>query len=167
MILAYLEHLERSRGNGVHTRNARLTAIRSFFHHVAASDPALIGTAQRRLSIPSKKSDVPMVHHLFQAELDILLDAPSKDSPLGRRDRTLLLFLARTGARVSEALGVEVADLLLDGLARRFCFAAKVANNVRFPWQATSPQQSTACCASAALLGTSMYRYSSAPAEGG
>jgi integrase/recombinase XerD len=115
MILAYLEHLERSRGNGVHTRNARLTAIRSFFHHVAASDPASIGIAQRVLSIPSKKSDVPMVHYLSRAELDTLLDAPSKNSPLGRRDRVLLLFLARTGARVSEALGVEAADLLLDG----------------------------------------------------
>jgi integrase/recombinase XerD len=33
-ILAYLDHLERSRGNGIHTRNARLTAIRSFFHRV-------------------------------------------------------------------------------------------------------------------------------------
>jgi site-specific recombinase XerD len=115
MILAYLEHLERSRGNGVHTRNARLTAIRSFFHHVAASDPASIGIAQRVLSIPSKKSDVPMAHYLFRAELDTLLDAPSKNSPLGRRDRVLLLFLARTGARVSEALGVEAADLSLDG----------------------------------------------------
>ena len=58
MILAYLDHLERSRGNGAHTRNARLTAIRSFFHHVAANDPALIGIAQRVLSIPSKKFDV-------------------------------------------------------------------------------------------------------------
>ena len=38
VILAFLDHLERSRGNGVHTRNAQLTAIRSFFHHVAASD---------------------------------------------------------------------------------------------------------------------------------
>ncbi|MFJ1259253.1 tyrosine-type recombinase/integrase [Cupriavidus sp. CuC1] len=115
MILAYLDHLEHSRGNCVHTRNARLTAIRSFFHHVAASDPGSIGVAQRVLSIPSKKSDVPMPHYLSRAELDALLDAPSKSSPCGRRDRVLLLFLARTGARVSEALGVEAADLSLDG----------------------------------------------------
>ena len=32
----------------------------------------------------------------------------------GRRDRTLLLFLARTGARVSEAIGVNAGDLQLD-----------------------------------------------------
>jgi integrase/recombinase XerD len=115
MILAYLDYLEGSRGNGVHTRNARLTAIRSFFRHVAASDPASIGIAQRVLSIPSKKSDVPTTRYLSRAELDALLDAPSKNSVHGRRDRVLLLFLARTGARVSEALGVDAADLVLDG----------------------------------------------------
>lgn len=115
MILAYLTHLERSRGNGVHTRNARLTAIRSFFHHVAASDPALIGVAQRVLAIPTKKSDVPTTHYLTRPELDALIDAPRPQSPRGRRDRALLLFLARTGARISEALGVEAADLSLDG----------------------------------------------------
>jgi integrase/recombinase XerD len=114
-ILAYLDHFERSRGNGVHTRNARLTAIRSFFHHVAASDPASIGIAQRVLAIPSKKGDVAATHYLSRAEVDALIDAPSTSAPRGRRDRALLLFLARTGARVSEALGVEAADLALDG----------------------------------------------------
>ena len=115
MILAYLDHLERSRGNGIPTRNARLTAIRSFFHHIAASDPASIGIAQRVLGIPSKKSDVPTTHYLARVKLDALIDAPSPSSPRGRRDRALLLFLARTGARVSEALGVEAADLSPDG----------------------------------------------------
>jgi site-specific recombinase XerD len=115
VILAFLDYLERARGNGVHTRNARLTAIRSFFHHIAASDPASIGIAQRVLAIPSKKADVPTTHYLSKAELDALIDAPNPNSPRGRRDRALLLFLARTGARVSEALGVEVVDLSLDG----------------------------------------------------
>jgi site-specific recombinase XerD len=116
MILAYLAHLERSRGNSIHTRNARLTAIRSFFHHVAATDPASIGVAQRVLAIPSKKSDLGTTHYLTRVELDALIDAPRPTSPRGRRDRLLLLFLARTGARISEALGVDAADLLLDGV---------------------------------------------------
>jgi site-specific recombinase XerD len=115
MILAYLDHLERSRRNAVQTRNARLTAIRSFFHHIAASDPASIGVAQRVLAIPSKKSDLSTTHYLSRAELDALINAPNPNSLRGRRDRALLLFLARTGARVSEALGVEAADLSLDG----------------------------------------------------
>jgi integrase/recombinase XerD len=125
MILAYLDHLERSRGNGVHTRNARLTAIRSFFHHIAANDPASIGVAQRVLAIPSKKSDVPTTSYLSQAELDALIDAPNGNSPRGRRDRALLLFLARTGARVSEALGVDAADLSVDGARSQVALRGK------------------------------------------
>jgi hypothetical protein len=52
--LEHLDHPECERGNAVPTRNARLTAVRSFFHHVAASDAASIGIAQRILAIPIK-----------------------------------------------------------------------------------------------------------------
>jgi site-specific recombinase XerD len=114
-ILAYLDHLERSRGNCIHTRNARLTAIRSFFHHVAASDPASIGVAQRVLAIPVKKADVSTTRYLSRVELDALIDTPDCRSPQGRRDRLLLLLLARTGARISEALGIDAADVTMDG----------------------------------------------------
>jgi integrase/recombinase XerD len=75
----------------------------------------LIGVAQRVLAIPSKKSDIPTTHYLSRAELDALIKAPNPQSSRGRRDRALLLFLARTGARISEALCVDAADLSLDG----------------------------------------------------
>jgi site-specific recombinase XerD len=38
LILAFLDQLEQKRKNAIQTRNARLTAIRSFFHQVAAND---------------------------------------------------------------------------------------------------------------------------------
>ena len=114
LVLAFLDARERQRKNAIQTRNARLTAIRSFFHHVAASDPAALGVAQRILAIPMKKSHTEITHHLSRNELDVLIDAPDQRTPRGRRDRTLLLFLARTGARVSEALGVNACDLQLD-----------------------------------------------------
>lgn len=116
MILSYLDHLERSRGNCVHTRNSRLTAIRSFFRHVSTRDPASLGVAQRVLSIPIKKSDLSNPRYLSRVELDALINAPNRCTQCGRRDRVLLLFLARTGARISEALGVDASDLLLDGV---------------------------------------------------
>ncbi|MEW6367116.1 MAG: tyrosine-type recombinase/integrase [Acidobacteriota bacterium] len=46
--------------------------------------------------------------------MDALLDAPGRQTASGRRDYALLLFLARTGARVSEAIGVDAADLRLE-----------------------------------------------------
>ncbi len=114
LILTFLDELEKKRKNTIQTRNARLTAIRSFFHHVAANDPASLGIAQRVLAIPVKKSHTEVTHHLARHELDAIIDAPNQRTPRGRRDRVLLLFLARTGARVSEALGVDACDLRLD-----------------------------------------------------
>jgi len=107
VVLAFLEHVERERGNGPRTRNARLTAIRSFFRHVAASDPGALGIAQRVLDIPSKRTVLQAPRHLSTAHVDALLNAPDRHTPRGNRDYTLLLFLARTGARVSEAIGVD------------------------------------------------------------
>jgi site-specific recombinase XerD len=114
LVLAYLDHLEHGRENSIRTRNARLTAIRSFFHHVAANDPGSIGIAQRILAIPIKRANTEVTCFLSRAELDALIDAPDQHTPRGRRDHVLLLFLARTGARVSEALHVDVEDLQLE-----------------------------------------------------
>lgn len=114
LILAFLDELENQRKNTIRTRNARLTAIRSFFHHVAANDPASLGITQRVLAIPVKKPHIEVTHHLARRELGALIDAPDQQTLRGRRDRALLLFLARTGARVSEALGVNACDLRLD-----------------------------------------------------
>lgn len=113
VVLDFLGHVERDRGNGPRTRNARLTAIRSFFRHVAVSDPSLLAIAQRVLAIPSKRTVFKAARHLSTAEVDALLDAPDQRTVSGRRDYALLLFLARTGARVSEAIGVDAADLRL------------------------------------------------------
>ncbi|WP_158605859.1 tyrosine-type recombinase/integrase [Sinorhizobium meliloti] len=55
-----------------------------------------------------------MTHHLTKAEVDAVIAAPNPRTSRGRRDRTFLLFLARTGARVSEATGVNANDLQLE-----------------------------------------------------
>lgn len=114
LVLAFLDELEEKRKNSVATRNARLAAIRSFFHHVAANDPASFGIAQRVLTIPTKRAHVEVTNHLTEAEVDALVAAPNQTTPRGRRDRAFLLFLARTGARVSEAVGVNATDLQLE-----------------------------------------------------
>jgi len=113
LILAFLDDLEKKRNNTIQTRNARLTAIRSFFHHVAANDPVSIGIAQRVLAIPIKKTHTEVTHYLTRTEFNAFIGAPDQQTHRGRRDRAFLLFLGRTGARVSEALGVDVCDLQL------------------------------------------------------
>jgi len=55
-----------------------------------------------------------VTHYLTNAEVEAVVAAPDQTTPRGRRDRAFLLFLARTGARVSEAIGVNANDLQLE-----------------------------------------------------
>jgi integrase/recombinase XerD len=113
LVLAFLDFLESERENCPRTRNARLAVIHSFFRHVAFSDPTAVALAQRILSIGPKRTVKYVVGFLQPSEVDALLAAPDRHTIRGRRDHALLLFLLRTGARASEALGISAADLTL------------------------------------------------------
>jgi site-specific recombinase XerD len=66
------------------------------------------------LAIPNKRTVSKAPKHLGEQEIEALLKAPDRQTAQGRRDHALLLFLTRTGARVSEACGVDAADLRLE-----------------------------------------------------
>ncbi len=115
LVLAFLDHLERDRGNGARTRNARLAAIRSFLRYAAHHDLATLPIIERTLAVPVKRFDQPMLGFLSREEMQAVLDAPDARSWAGQRDRALLTTLYNTGARVSEIIGLRVADVVLDG----------------------------------------------------
>ncbi len=56
----------------------------------------------------------PLPRALTVSEAEGLVEAPDLRGPLGRRDRALLEFLYGTGARVSEAVGIDTEDIDLD-----------------------------------------------------
>ncbi|MGI9609582.1 MAG: tyrosine-type recombinase/integrase, partial [Acidimicrobiia bacterium] len=56
----------------------------------------------------------PLPKALTLDEVMALLDAPDTTTPAGRRDRAILEFLYATGARVSEAVGLDLEDVELD-----------------------------------------------------
>lgn len=114
LVGAFLDHLEKERGNGARTRNARLAAIRSFFRFAALHEPAHAALIQRVLAIPQKRFDRDLVTFLTRPEVEALLAAPKRTTWLGRRDQVLLLVAVRTGLRVSELTGLRVDDVVLD-----------------------------------------------------
>ena len=57
LILAFLEHLEKQRGNSARTRNARLAAINSFFRYLEYRVPSSLDQSRRIHAIPMKKTD--------------------------------------------------------------------------------------------------------------
>jgi site-specific recombinase XerD len=112
-IADFLAHLESQRGNAVGTRNCRLAAIRSFFRHLLRQDVSHAEQYHRVLSLPTKKAKAPLATYLEPEDVHVILGQPDCATPLGLRDHALLLFLYNTGARVSEALAVQVQDLAL------------------------------------------------------
>ena len=110
-VLQFLAHLEESRGCSVQTRNQRLTAIRSFASFVSNREPALMEWCGKLRAIPVKKAAATPIGWLTKSEIDAMLAVPDRAKPQGRNEHGLLLFLYNTGARVSEATQLRMADL--------------------------------------------------------
>jgi hypothetical protein len=61
LIVAFLNHLEATRGNGAGSRNIRLAAIKSFMRYIEYRLPSALEQIRCILSIPTKKTDVRLV----------------------------------------------------------------------------------------------------------
>ena len=116
LILAFLDHLERERHNTVRSRNLRLTALRAFLKFAGRRDLSSLHTIERALAVPMKRFERPMLGYLTREEMLAVLGQPGS-SWTSQRDHLLLAMLYNTGARVSEIIGVRVADVVLDGAA--------------------------------------------------
>ena len=120
-ILAFLDHLEKDRGNSPRSRNVRLSAIHSFFAYAALQEPAIGAVAQRILAIQSKRCAKRPIDFLSRVESDTLINAPDQTTWSGRRDRTLVLLALQTGLRISELIGLRCKDVVLETGAHVRC----------------------------------------------
>ncbi len=109
----FLSHVEGSRHNGARTRNARLSAIRSFFKYVALNEPQLLHHCQRILAMPAKRYEKRTIDYLTRPEIESLIAAPDPTTWYGRRDRALLMLALQTGLRVSELIELTCSDVVL------------------------------------------------------
>lgn len=121
LIGAFLEHLEKERRNSVRTRNARLSAIHSFFRFAALREVQNSDQIQRVLAIPHKRFDRALVTFLSLNEIRVLLAEPDRQSWIGRRDHTLLLLAVQTALRVSELTQLRRQDVHLGAGAHVRC----------------------------------------------
>jgi integrase/recombinase XerD len=113
LIVNFLNYLETIRGNSAGSRNIRLAAIKSFMRYVEYRVPSALEQCRRILAIPAKKTDTRLVKHLTAQEMQSILDAPDPTIRGGIRDRAMLHLCFAGGLRVSELIGLRVADLRL------------------------------------------------------
>jgi integrase/recombinase XerD len=107
LIGRFLSSLEQQRRCSARTRNARLTAIRSFFSYASYQEPGLSAHIQRVLAIPYKRQARPIVAFLSHQEIEAVLAAPDGSTWLGRRDHALLVLAFQTGLRLSELTSLD------------------------------------------------------------
>ena len=108
----FLDHLEAQRHNSVRSRNVRLAAVRAFLKFAARRDPANLGVIENALAVPMKRFERNMVGFVPHEQMLAVIDVAT-DTWIGQRDRLMLTLLFDTGARVSEIVGVRVADVVL------------------------------------------------------
>lgn len=116
LMLAFLDHLEHDRGNTVRTRNARLAALRAFLKFAGHRDVDALHVVEQALGVPMKRFEQPILGFLTREEMLAIIGKPGA-SWTRQRDHLLLHMLYNTGARVSEIIGVRLADVVLDGAA--------------------------------------------------
>jgi site-specific recombinase XerD len=117
-VSSFLNSLEENRSNAVQSRNQRLAALRTFFEYVGQRFPERLGQAQKVAIIPRKRTQPPETVFLERDEIESTLAALPADGRHALRDRTLLVFLYNTGARVQEAADLRVSDVHFDPTPR-------------------------------------------------
>lgn len=113
LVVDFLNYLERDRGNSPSSRNVRLAAIKSFMHFVEYREPSALDQIRRIVAIPPKNAETRLVRHLTAEEMQAILNAPDPTRWDGLRDRAMLHLCFASGLRVSELVGMRVADITL------------------------------------------------------
>jgi site-specific recombinase XerD len=114
LVSRFLNFLGESRGNAAQSRHLRLAALRTFFEYVGQRFPERLGQAQKVVAIPRKRTQPPETIFLERDEIEGTLAALPADGRHALRDRTLLLFLYNTGARVQEVADLRANDIRFD-----------------------------------------------------
>ncbi len=113
-VSAFLRSLEDERGVSASTRNARLSAIKTFFKYLSREEPVLIEQCAQINHIPKKKTIRHQMTYLDKGEITSMLNAIDEKTIAGVRDKAILLFMFNTGARAQEIVDVTIQDLRLD-----------------------------------------------------
>jgi integrase/recombinase XerD len=93
------------------SRNARLTAIKSFFGYVQYRVPSSMEQVRSVMAIPIKKTESRLVSYLSVEEMKSLLNGPNPDTRFGIRDRGMLQLAFESGLRVSELVHLRLDDV--------------------------------------------------------
>jgi integrase/recombinase XerD len=114
IVYQFLNSLEEGRSNAIQSRNQRLAVIRTFFAYVGQQCPERLEQARKIATIPRKRTAPPETIFMERDEIEGTLSRLPTSGRHALRDRTLLVFLYNTGARVQEAADVRANNVQFD-----------------------------------------------------
>lgn len=117
----FLDDLEKSRKICARSRNARLVAIRSFFHYLSYRLPEYGALINEVLAIPEKRMGQKLIDFLTNEEVNALLNTPNQKTWIGKRDHTFLVVAIQTGMRLAELTALLWKDVHLEQGAHIEC----------------------------------------------
>jgi site-specific recombinase XerD len=111
-VSAFLDYLEDERGYVISSRNTRRAAIRAFLKYAASRNIVNVAILQEVNKVALKKPDrVQTVDYMSMDAISAIVGQTDISSPLGFRDRTMLILLYDSAARISELVGIKLKDL--------------------------------------------------------
>jgi site-specific recombinase XerD len=114
-VFAFLEALERDRGNTASSRNLRLAALRCFWKAMTLWDADHVGRYDQLLRIPFKRSTRKGPDYFEPGELKRLFQTVDVSTHMGFRDLAILRYFYNTGSRISEVAEARSNWLVLTG----------------------------------------------------
>ncbi len=108
-IMDYMSTLQKALSIRSCARN--LSALKMFFRFLV-SEGKMEGSPARLLGAPKLPRKLPGV--LTRDEVDMLLSQPDPSNQRGQRDKAMLELLYATGLRVSELVGLQMANINLE-----------------------------------------------------
>ena len=111
-ITAFLDSLEEERECGIPTRNNRLAAIRAFVKFAADRDITTVEVLAGFKKVVTKKpKKAEVVAYMSMAAISEIVERADVSTQRGLRDRTFLILLYDTGARIDEMVKTKLCDL--------------------------------------------------------
>lgn len=110
-IQGYLGHLLLKQKAKASSTGRNISSLKRLFRYLLRQNKI---TVDPTLQIDTPKLPRNLPKTLSEADVELLLNAPDTQTPLGLRDRTMLEVLYATGLRVSELVTLRVTQVSLD-----------------------------------------------------
>lgn len=109
-VIGYMTHLSAT-GLGPRSIARARSSVRQLFRYLV-QEGRLEGDPTAKVKTPKFHSPLPTV--LTEAQVEGLLNAPDPTSPLGSRDRAMILLMYSAGLRVTELVSLQTFQLRFD-----------------------------------------------------